>query len=388
MVHTSGPLPAVKEPTVGWLELFYDLTMVATVVIFSLASTRSPDLLHVAWFVGAFALVWWAWLCTTLTMNVHRQAGGTAQGLIVLQMIAMIYMAALLADPVQSHDHFILPLYGVVMLLIAALNEWLRRHEATSDQTFVVRRRNAFAVSGLCWIAASVVGGLARLLLCLAALVVMVTPLVWRWFNQGITLEWLDAKHIGERFALLTMLVLGESFIKVASATAEQPVAATNAFCLGIEMLMIFAVWLAYFRDIVPEGVPSGVVARRVWMFAHLLLQISLVGVAIGLGIFLKLGDSSPIRDVDIIALTTPLALVFIFLCFIGTSSAQGEPGLVELLRLACAVGLGVIGWATWRFTAITVDRGLAAMAAIMLGTAGLTHRLLSLDRADLKSSS
>ena len=123
-------------------------------------------------------------------------------------------------------------------------------------------------------------------------------------------------------------------------------------------------------------------------MFAHLLLQISLVGVAIGLGIFLKLGDSSPIRDVDIIALTTPLALVFIFLCFIGTSSAQGEPGLVELLRLACAVGLGVIGWATWRFTAITVDRDLAAMAAIMLGTAGLTHRLLSLDRADLKSSS
>jgi len=33
------------------------------------------------------------------------------------------------------------------MVLIAALNEWLRRHDATSDQTFVVRRRNTFAVS-------------------------------------------------------------------------------------------------------------------------------------------------------------------------------------------------------------------------------------------------
>ena len=145
MVHTSRPLRSVKEPTVGWLELFYDLTMVATVVVFSIASTRSPDLLHVAWFVGAFALVWWAWLCATLTMNVHRKAGGTAQWLIVRQMMAMIYMAALLADPAQSQDHFILPLYGIVMVLIAALNEWLRRHEATRPLSS--GRRNAFAVS-------------------------------------------------------------------------------------------------------------------------------------------------------------------------------------------------------------------------------------------------
>ena len=373
------PLPplAVEEPTVGWLELFYDLIMVATVVVFSIASTRQPDLFDLTWFVAGFAGVWWAWLCTTLTMNVNRRADGAAQWLVVLQMMAMIYMAVLLADPIRAHNDYFIPLYGVVMILIAALNEWLRRQQAFDDQTFIVRRRNAFAASGVLWIASALVAGWPRLLLCLVAVVVMVGPLVLQWFNQGITLEWLDPRHIGERFALLTMLVLGESFIKVASATAERPLAATNSFCLGIEMLMIFAVWLAYFRDIIPEGVPSGVVARRAWMFGHLLLQIALVGVAIGLGIFVKLDNAASVRPIDVIALSVPLALVFLFLCIIGLSSARGEPGMVELLRLLCAVGIAGIGWATWRYAFITTDRGMAAMAALMLATTALTHRML-----------
>ena len=348
----------VEEPTVGWLELFYDL-------------------FNILWFLTGFALVWWAWLCTTLTMNVQREADSAAQWLVVLQMVAIIYMAVLLADPVRAHNAYFLPLFGVVMLLVAALNEWLRRTKTRSEQTFITRRRNAFAASGALWLASAFVAEPGRIILSILATIVMVAPLLSSWFNKGITLEWLDPRHIGERFALLTMLVLGESFIKVAVAATERPVAVTNTFCLGIEMLMIFAVWLSYFRDIVPEGVPSGVVARRAWMFGHLLLQIALLGVAIGLGIFVKLDDNAKLGDFDVIALTVPLALVFVFLCVLGLSSASGEPRLVEAMRLGCAVGIGVVGWLTWRYEAMTIDRGLAAMAVLMLATAAATHRLL-----------
>ena len=379
-VRTTPPLVPVEEPTVGWLELFYDLIMVAAVVVFSIAIIRTPDLFNILWFLAGFALVWWAWLCTTLTMNVQREVNSTAQWLVVLQMVAIIYMAVLLADPVKAHNSYSIPLFGVVMLLVAALNEWLRRTQATKDQTFIIRRRNAFAASGLLWLASALLDEPAKVVVCVLATIVMIAPLLSGWFNKGITLEWLDPKHIGERFALLTMLVLGESFIKVAGAAAIKPVAATNTLCLGIEMLMIFAVWLSYFRDIVPEGVPSGVVARRAWMFGHLLLQISLLGVAIGLGIFVKLDESRKVGDIDMIALTVPLAVVFVFLCILGLSSASGEPRLVEVIRLSCAVGIGVVGWMTWRYDAVTVDRGMAGMAALMLATAAVTHRLIASD--------
>ena len=121
-------------------------------------------------------------------------------------------------------------------------------------------------------------------------------------------------------------------------------------------------------------------VARRAWMFGHLLLQISLLGVAIGLGIFVKLDESRKVGDIDMIALTVPLALVFVFLCILGLSSASGEPRLVEVIRLSCAVGIGVVGWMTWRYDAVTVDRGMAGMAALMLATAAVTHRLIASD--------
>lgn len=379
-MRTSLPLAPVEEPTVGWLELFYDLIMVAAVVVFSIAITRTPDLFNILWFLAGFSLVWWAWLCTTLTMNVQREVNATAQWLVVLQMVAIIYMAVLLADPVRAHNAYFIPLFGVVMLLVSALNEWLRRMQATSEQTFIIRRRNAFAASGVLWIASSLLAGYLELALCIVATAVMVAPLVSSWFNQGITLEWLDPKHIGERFALLTMLVLGESFIKVASAAADRPIATSNTLSLGIEMLMIFAVWLSYFRDIVPEGVPSGVVARRAWMFGHLLLQISLLGVAIGLGIFVKLSNPATISDIDMIALTVPLALVFVFLCLIGLSSASGEPKTVEAMRLGCAVAIAIVGWLTWRFSVVTIDRGMGAMALLMLVTAAGTHRLIASD--------
>ena len=73
LAHWPGPRlntgPREDERAVGWLELFYDLIFVASLI--EVGSALSDD---VTWpgagrFVVLFALLWWTWTGTTFYNN-------------------------------------------------------------------------------------------------------------------------------------------------------------------------------------------------------------------------------------------------------------------------------------------------------------------------------
>jgi low temperature requirement protein LtrA len=92
-----------------------------------------------------------------------------------------------------------------------------------------------------------------------------------------------DLHHLSERVGLFTIIVLGESFIKVvigATGNEHLPLGAAGAF----GMLIVVSLWWIYFDHSAATEIASAPRARFVWFFSHLPLATG----AIILGVTLK----------------------------------------------------------------------------------------------------
>lgn len=237
--------------------------MVAAIIVFSSKVSMRFSAQTVVWFIFIFSMLWWMWLSTTLVLNVRRVEDAAVDVIVAFEMFAITLMTILVADDDRSRRVLVSPTYALIVASVAALNEWLRRRGPTAARSFAARRRNVYLISAVCW----VLGGIApppwHGLAWVVAAVVMVLPLTLGRLNEGVQIPNLDTQHLSERFALLTMLVIGESFVKVALTASSIPTHEINLVVLPLEVVMIFAMWLAYFLGIEPAGMPTGVVARR-----------------------------------------------------------------------------------------------------------------------------
>ena len=61
--------PRFATATVTWLELFYDLVMVAAIIVFSHGVSDHPTWEIALKTLVVFIVLWWVWLITTLLVN-------------------------------------------------------------------------------------------------------------------------------------------------------------------------------------------------------------------------------------------------------------------------------------------------------------------------------
>ena len=65
--RTSSAFDSIEN--VSWLELFYDLVMVAAIIVFSHGLSAVPTWQTALKTVIIFSVPWWVWLITTLLVN-------------------------------------------------------------------------------------------------------------------------------------------------------------------------------------------------------------------------------------------------------------------------------------------------------------------------------
>src|ERR1700683_632830 len=63
----SGVFDSIES--VSWLELFYDLVMVAAIIVFSHGLSAQPTWETALRTMIIFSVLWWVWLITTLLVN-------------------------------------------------------------------------------------------------------------------------------------------------------------------------------------------------------------------------------------------------------------------------------------------------------------------------------
>lgn len=374
-IHTDANASHPGQ-TVGWLELFYDLVFVAAVVTFSDAISFRPDLGLIVAVDGAFVAMWLVWLATTLHANRYRDDGAIQRFLVLAQMVLLTINALAVGDGFDAHPELISITYALLVLDVAVM--YARAVHGRDEEGRLARvRRNQYAIAAVPVVAAAFVPEPAQIALWLIGLALLTWPtLGFRVGRLGLVPPF-DERHFVQRLGLLTIIVCGESFVKVSLLAADGTLNSIDITVLVTMFVFVFGVWWAYFDDVPHAGIRPEPARTAGWLVGHLIVQLSLVGSAVGFAKVLGYELGTTLVGDKSLLVTVPLIGVFVGLTLIGLGTRRTPQRELMLLRLGVATLVGVMAIVTWQVEWISADGGAVIVACVALGTAGLQTLLL-----------
>ena len=234
------------------LELFFDLIFV--VAIASAAAGWHHGLVEghygdIVNFVMVFFAIWWAWMNYTWFASAYERDDVVYRLLTFTIMVGALLLAAGVPDLFATGQSVLL-VSGYAVMRFAMVAMWLRAAAGHPEgRRTALRYAGGIALVQLLWIGRLLVDDPGRLMLTFWLLVVaeLLVPVV----AERSALTPFHPHHIAERYALLTIIVLGE--VILASVQAVQ-----GALAQGREqglllvivggLLIVFSMWWLYFK--------------------------------------------------------------------------------------------------------------------------------------------
>ena len=365
---------AVDQKMVAWLELFYDLVFAAATLILSFAASKAHGAsMTLFWLAMTFAALWWIWLSTAMFANRYRVYDLPQRILIVLQMLFVAVVAIEAQAGVIRDDRSLATAFGILLASIAFMY-FRERGRPDPSGSFARKMALTYGVGAVLFLLDSRLPRAVRGWLGLLFLVVAVVPVIIRVARQrGVPP--IDEEHLVERMGAFTIIVLGETFVKVAIAVSVHRVTYLDLGTLFIQVVMTFAIFATYFEDIPHAGLQP----RRlgVWASLHLVMQIALVSMAIGVSKLIELRPPDHLTDIETTEIIVSLTIIYLALIGISWATRRRPIGQLNALRLATAWVIGTIGAVTWFFTSVYLDETLPFIMAAMIATALISRRVL-----------
>lgn len=315
-------------PQQSWLELFYDLVFVATIVVLSTTFSNAAGIDGAIWLGLVFSLVWFTWLATTLLIGVGLVATLWTRALLVVQMVLVLAVAVVSDYSMQDNSLAVGPLFAAVLLSSAMLYLSARRSDPESNATF---RGHAIRCA-------------------VAAVMFAVMPLFgWPWWYPGLWVVAIlvfvvpagsevrnlrmDSHRLVHRFGEFTIIMLGEVFVKVGITATREPLDQLDLIGLPLATVVVFGIWWLYFTD-VPEFGISGHQGRRLaWVYLHFPVHLGVIAAAVALAHTLvpehDAGSHGGATIGSIQYVVIPVAVVLVSIGLIGVCSA-GPAALVR----------------------------------------------------------
>ncbi len=276
------------EGRVTWLELFFDLVYVAALI--QLGDRLSGD---VSWrggaaFVGAFIVLWWTWTGTTAFINRFPVDDIVHRVLAFVQMLAVGNIAVLAATNPDNWERWFALAYVCARLPLLAMY-WRVWRSIPSARALCEHFLRFFGFSAVLWFASIAVPGTARFALWTAALAVeFAAPAVLVRRADGSPADSREgearyAEHFQERYALFTIIVLGETFVKTLSEVGEVGISLRTQVFGGLAFLILIALWWTYFDDVAESHIrPTSALTKSssanqlLWVYSHLPLALGM----------------------------------------------------------------------------------------------------------------
>ncbi|MEZ4224841.1 MAG: low temperature requirement protein A [Polyangiaceae bacterium] len=280
--------PALHSPALGlekratWLELFYDLIFVAAFIQLGNGLSSHVTVTGFAAFFAMFVPLWISWTGFTFYVNRFTVDDFLHRTLVLFQMFAVGGMAISAPTVLEGKTVAFSTAAGISQLLVLAM--YLRAIAQTDEGRSYSRYWGAvFGVGGMLWLASAWASGMVVFIMWgAAALLVLGSPLSKQSRSLAERFP-IDFEHLGERYALLTLIVLGESFVKVLSSLAESGAGLSLYFQAGIVLLVTCGLWWVYFDDVAGSHVRQGRAQWIVWLYGHLPLQVGVTAVGVAL---------------------------------------------------------------------------------------------------------
>ncbi|MFP4436132.1 MAG: low temperature requirement protein A [Chloroflexaceae bacterium] len=313
-----------EERKVTWLELFYDLVYVATIIQLGnwLSDNVSP--IGFAGFFFLFVLIWWSWTGITFYINRIVVDDVWHRVLVFVQMFAIAVMAISVNGAFgEKAGQFALAYAGVRLILIAL---YLRAGTHIPEARPLTRRyATGFALAAVLWIISAFLPAPLRYAFWAGGLALdFATPLSRRSRQMNARIA-PDVPHMSERYGLLTIIVLGESFVKVIGSASEAPLGFTALISGAFGMIAACSLWWLYFDNVAGAMVRATGRAPYVWIYSHLPLALGLTAFGVGIKKLVILHAGDPFADKYRLLICGAVILCLVFIALIDLVTVQSE---------------------------------------------------------------
>ena len=282
-----------EERRATWLELFFDLVFVVAIAQLSQELTVDHSLDGFLRFAGLFVPVWVAWQGFSFYADRFDTDDLLFRLAYFAAMLAIAAMAILARDVAhgESSAGFAVS-YIVLRSIMLAL--YARAWRAVPDARPLIRFYGlGYGLGVLIWLASLGVDTPARYLMWGVALVVDLSlpPIAAKTLHQRVPTS---GRHAAERWALFTMIVLGESVVVVALGTAGSNWHLESATAAVLGAATVAAVWWLYFDRQDSIELRGGTPNVVIYSYAHLPLLMALAATSAGLELLIaRAGEGS-----------------------------------------------------------------------------------------------
>ena len=176
-----------------------------------------------------------------------------------------------------------------------------------------------------------------------------------------------SASHLPERWALLTLIVIGESVVAVALQTAGANWRVASVACAVLGFAAVAGVWWLYFDGQADVTLRGSTISVVVYSYAHLPLLIGLAAMSAGVRLLIDRAAQPHLGLGASVALCGGMVLYVLSLIGTRTVTIGGPWRLGIALKLgAVAVMVGLIGAET-ALPPVAVAAGLAGVLALVI---------------------
>ncbi len=359
---------------VGFLELFYDLVFVASTVVLSNEFSHNPTWRSGGLCALMFVLIWLLWFHTTVLMNVDRRDDLAQRALMFTQMFLIFILVLEFVDRSTTSPDAVGIIYTAAVFVLAVAYHRVRNREGGTG-AWATGRRNRLLLAGVAMIVAFAIPDGIDFVIWGVAIMLLVVP-TSAAHSRGLPTEAIDEHHLTERAALLTLVVIGEAFLKVALVVSEGSLGWGDIVTIIVLFVALFALFSIYFDDVPKAGIRPGILAGEAWLLFHLIMQMGIIALAVGMSKYLQIAEGGHVHDYAIVILCLAFIAIFLGLAGIGLLGQRTPRRPLLLLRLA-TVALVVIGAVlTWDVSAIAPVAYIFFLLAVVVGHALLDEFL------------
>jgi low temperature requirement protein LtrA len=353
------------ERHASWLELFFDLVFVVAVTELSHYLVVDHSAGGFLRFAGLFIPVFVAWQ-GYMAYATRFDTDDLAFRLAYFgAMLAVATMAVLIGD-VAHGEHTAAFALAYVILRSIMLALYVRAWRAVPQARPLIRFYGVgYGVGVALWLGSLAFDTPWRYVVWAVAQVLELSlpPLSTRLHRRIPT----DPRHLPERWALFTLIVLGESVVAVAIATAGTSWHVSSAAAAVLGFAAVAAVWWLYFdhqANVVLRGSTMSVV---VYSYAHIPLLIGLAAMSAGVRLLIERAGEDRLGVGASVALLGGVVLYVVSLIGTRIVTVRGAHRLGVTLKLvASALLLGLLA-AESVLPPLAVAAGLPAVVAAVI---------------------
>jgi low temperature requirement protein LtrA len=402
-----------KQRRVSWLELFYDLIYVATIIQLGDALSHNVNLSGFIAFGALFLPLWWTWTGFTFFSNRFFVDDFLHRGLVFAQMAGIGAMAVSVHHVFDGNPTGFVGALVLVRLLLAAM---YARTYVQDEESRELTRPYAigFTLGAALWSISLIVPWPWFYLIWAVAMACDRITVFAPGIKPILDRAPVDLPHMTERYGLLTIIVLGESFVKILSSVvswqedlmtagaahaeamihvlaaaaggpASESAVDPTSMAFGA-FLIIVSMWWIYFDDVAGSRIKPVRSGPFVWVFAHYPLTVAITGMAVGVKkiIFQPPGDPAAEAYRWLLAGSLGLALLSVAAIDHVTERRQAELSDRSRVQMRVISGFLVLLLApTGAFMPAWVFLGLVAGACLVQVAFDLSTAPLGMDEEE-----